>query len=76
MRINNNIIDIQQSVLFEKSGFSIKLEGKTYNARCQIPMCPILREFLLKYKKEHHIKKVKYFPKPRGAAYRIHILTI
>ena len=29
----NNIIDIQQSVLFEKSGCSIKLEGKTYNAR-------------------------------------------
>ena len=53
----NNIIDIQQSVLFEKSGRSIKLEGKTYNARRQIPMCPILREFLLKYKKEHHIKK-------------------
>lgn len=53
----NNIIDIKQSVLFEKSGRSVKLDGKTYNAKRQIPMCPILRDFLLTYKKEHHCKK-------------------
>ena len=43
-------------MIFEKQKISITPGGKTYSATRQVPMCPILYNYLLEYKKKHRCK--------------------
>ena len=53
---NHRIIDISQSVVFEKDKATITPGGKTYAATRQVPLCPILYDYLISYKKKYRCK--------------------
>ena len=54
--LEHRLIDVRQSVIFEKQKISITPGGKTYSATRQVPMCTILYNYLLEYKKKHRYK--------------------
>ena len=55
--LEHRIINIKQAVTFSSCGQpKVTKGGKTYNAIRQIPICPILYEYLKQYKKKHKCK--------------------
>ena len=63
---NNNLIEVKNSVYFDKSRPVEKEGGKSKAATRVIPLMPILKDYLLKYKKEHFCKTGYVFLNTKG----------